>query len=237
MHYSGSWVRAHTELSTSTKVNLCSIQAARTAAVMMLPLTEWGSSVSDTGNLFHLAAAPTTTFTLWFCWDCFLLISFYCHASKTLLGKQLCVTYNVSELIYIPFFRTCVCATCAGMGERLFKKGFCSTMSSLEKWLRGGPICQRTSLTVFLPFTTAVRLWARPVIQCAVLILLQQVVMLHYTNLLINELNWRATTTDRKRPVGNNKFKSSISSFWISKTDCNSFFFFHFVLQLLYFSK
>lgn len=44
----------------------------------------WRSSVFGIGNLFHLTAAPR----LWFCWDCFPLISFYCHASKTLTGRE-----------------------------------------------------------------------------------------------------------------------------------------------------
>lgn len=53
---------------------------------------------------------------LWFCWDCCSLISFYCHASKTLTGKEavlgMCVCSHFSVLDQAVVCCPCRCEHC-----------------------------------------------------------------------------------------------------------------------------
>lgn len=62
----------------------------------------------------HCSSRPSAP--LWFCWDCFPLISFYCHASKTRTAREtalsVCVC-SVLHFIFPVFVRVvCVCVVC-----------------------------------------------------------------------------------------------------------------------------
>lgn len=60
----------------------------------------------------HCSSRPSAP--LWFCWDCFPLISFYCHASKTRTARETALSVCVCSVLHFifPVFVRVVCVCC-----------------------------------------------------------------------------------------------------------------------------